>query len=148
MSSKKIAIKTTLHNRYPHNPPHCYSEKGTYMVTAATLNKINYFNTPQKLALLHNLLLEETSKYNWELKTWAVFSNHYHFIASNNVDPTTLPKFIANFHRVSSIKLNALENQRGRRVWYKYWDTILTYKNSYYSRLNYVIQNAVKHKLV
>jgi putative transposase len=41
-----------------------------------------------------------------------------------------------------------MESLKGRRVWYKYWDTCLTYKTSYYARLNYVIQNPVKHKLI
>ncbi|NGX42425.1 MAG: hypothetical protein K940chlam7_00705 [Chlamydiae bacterium] len=135
------------HN-YPHEPPHRYSEKGTYIVTASTLKKQHFFDTPQKKTLLQNLLLEEAIKHHWELKAWAVFTNHYHFVASNEVNPETLPKFITAIHRISATKINRIDNQQGRRVWYQYWDTCLTFKNSYYARLNYVMQNPVKHKLV
>ncbi len=36
----------------------------------------------------------------------------------------------------------------GREVWFNYWETALTYEKSYYARLNYVHQNAVRHGLV
>jgi putative transposase len=41
-----------------------------------------------------------------------------------------------------------MENQPGRRVWYNFRDTRLTYQYSYLARLNYVHRNAVKHGLV
>jgi putative transposase len=36
----------------------------------------------------------------------------------------------------------------GRRVWFQYRDTPLTFEKSYYARLNYTHNNAVKHGLV
>jgi len=41
-----------------------------------------------------------------------------------------------------------LDGARGRKVWYNFWETKLTYEKSLLARLNYVHQNAVKHGLV
>jgi len=41
-----------------------------------------------------------------------------------------------------------MDQAEGRKVWFEYWDTRLTYDKAYLSRLNYVHTNAVKHGLV
>jgi putative transposase len=55
---------------------------------------------------------------------------------------------IQHLHSESSRKINNLDDQKGRAVWFQYWDTSLTYEKSYYARLNYVHNNPVKHGLV
>jgi putative transposase len=49
---------------------------------------------------------------------------------------------------VSSHDLNELDGVTQRKVWFNFRDTKLTHQYSYLARLNYVHQNAVKHKLV
>ena len=133
---------------FSHEPPHSYSLSGTYMVTAATQYKKYLFNSPAKLSLLQDILLEEAINLKWQLKAWAIFNNHYHFIGVSDDYPESLPVLIGNIHRKSATELNALDGMGGRRVWYQYWDTNITYRNSFLVRLNYVIQNPVKHGLV
>jgi len=41
-----------------------------------------------------------------------------------------------------------MDQTPGRRVWFQYWDTCLTYEDSYHARLNYVHNNPVMHGLV
>lgn len=55
---------------------------------------------------------------------------------------------LQHLHSVSAININKLDHKEGRKVWFQYWDTCLTYQKSYYSRLNYVYNNPVKHGLV
>jgi putative transposase len=43
--------------------------------------------------------------------------------------------------------LNCLDATPGRKVWYNYWESVITYDASYFARLNYVHQNPVKHGL-
>ncbi len=118
------------------------------MVTAATLNKAPYFKENLELDLLHDLLLELAEHYKWRLEAWAVFANHYHFIAHSQVDPTSLGKLIAHLHASSARKLNNLHQIAGRKVWYQYWDSQITFQKSYLARLNYVIKNPERHKIV
>jgi putative transposase len=55
---------------------------------------------------------------------------------------------ITHLHASSARKLNELHLTPGRKIWYQYWDTRITFQSSYLARLNYVMQNPVKHKIV
>ena len=77
-----------------------------------------------------------------------MFSNHYHFVAHSPNDATSLRPMLSMLHVKTAEWLNKLDNTPGRQVWFNFWDTKLTQQRSYLARLNYVHQNAVKHKLV
>ncbi len=124
------------------------SEHGVYMVTAGTLDKARLFPGPERLLLLERQLLELAEHYHWQIEAWAVFGNHYHFVARGNPDSTNLGKVIRHLHANTARALNRLDGAEGRKVWHNFWDTKLTYERSYLARLNYVHQNAVKHGLV
>lgn len=131
-----------------HRPAHVFPPDATYMVTAGTLHKEHLFRDPHRLRQLHDQLLELASRYGWQLQAWAVFSNHYHWIGVAPVDATTLRKFVSHLHTSTAADINRQDNHPGRKVWFQYWDTCLTYETSYLARLNYVHNNAVHHKLV
>jgi putative transposase len=135
---------------WPHAPVHRLDGKGLYMVTSATLHKMKLFNNPEKLTLFENKLLQLAKAYQWRLEAWAVFVNHYHFITCDEAGSEAggLKKLITQLHYETSNELNQLDQAKGRRNWYNFWDTKLTYEKSYLARLNYVHQNAVKHGLV
>jgi putative transposase len=118
------------------------------MVTAATMYKEHLFGSPEKLTLLETQLLNLTREYNWVLEAWALFSNHYHFIARSQTDSANLRRMLRDLHADSARSLNVLDGTPGRAVWFNFWDSRLTYHRSYLARLNYVHQNAVKHGLV
>jgi len=134
--------------RWPHAPVHQLTSDGVYMVTAATLHKEHLFRVPESLTLLEDKLLSLSHKYEWQLEAWAVFTNHYHFVARGLLGCAGLEKLIKHLHSDTARELNRLDNAAGRQVWFNFWDTRLTYERSYFARLNYVHQNAVKHGLV
>ena len=117
------------------------------MVTAATTHKEHIFTTTAKLSLVQEELLSLAKIYQCQLEAWAVFVNHYHFVARSSEDKS-LKKFLQHLHSNVTRKTNRLDDTPGRQVWYNFWDKKLTYERSYFSRLNYVHQNAVKHGLV
>lgn len=118
------------------------------MVTAGTYLKSHYFKNENTLTFLCERLLELAHSYGWELHAWAVFSNHYHFIARSSSDPTNLKKWIAELHQSTSSMINQYDGESNKRIWYQFWDTKITNQTSYLARLNYVHQNPVKHGLV
>lgn len=118
------------------------------MVTGSTLLKEHFFKTPVELNLLQDHLFNLAIKYGWRLEAWALFSNHYHIIAQSPENPETLRKFMTHLHANVARELNSLHNTPGRKVCYQFWDSQLSYPNSYYARLNYVMQNPVRHGLV
>ena len=66
---------------WPHAPEHLLGEAGAYIVTAATYRKEMLFSDGPRLRMLHQALLEIAAKHGMKLEAWAVFPNHYHFVA-------------------------------------------------------------------
>jgi putative transposase len=44
--------------------------------------------------------------------------------------------------------VNERDSTAGRKVWFQYWDSHLSFEKSYFARLRYVHENAVHHGLV
>jgi putative transposase len=89
--------------------------------------------------------------FGWSLEAWAVFSNHYHFVAHSPVeapDASNLADMLSVLHVKTAGWINKLDNAAGRQVWFNFRETRLTYQKSYFARLSYVHQNPVKHGLV
>src|SRR6478672_723941 len=116
---------------WPHAPIHQLSEAGAYMVTAGTYQKLHRFAGAQRLDLLHDALLSLARQYGWHLQAWAVFSNHYHFVAMSPDRAASLRRYLQHLHFVTARLVNELDGTPGRRVWFTYWDTQLTYQRSY-----------------
>ncbi len=133
---------------WPHAPLHRLDENGTYIVTAGTHRKEHYFSGKEKLDYLEASLLRLLKEAGWQLEAWAVFSNHYHFVAHSTPNAGSLRAAITALHSLTAQETNLLDLRAGRKVWHNYRDTKLTYETSYFARLNYVHQNAVKHCLV
>jgi putative transposase len=133
---------------WPHAPVHRLGEHGTYIVTAGTLYKQHWFKGTEKLELLESALLTVMKNAGWRLEAWAVFSNHYHFVAHAESHARPLNAALKQLHGRTSREVNRLDKTTGRAVWHNFWDTQLTFEKSYLARLNYVHQNAVKHGLV
>jgi putative transposase len=132
---------------WPHSPAHCLREAGTYIVTAGTHNHVPVFRGAERLTRLTNHILELAERYAWSLQAWAVFPNHYHLVGDSQT-PEALRSFLRHLHSVSAIEINKLDETPGRRVWFEFWETRITFPRSYLLQLNYVHQNAVRHGLV
>ena len=133
---------------WPHSPVHRLTVAGAYMVTCGTYLKAHHFRGHKRLGMLCEALLGGAAKYGWNLQAWAVFSNHYHFVALSPADAGNLRTFLNELHSQTSSAINQEDVAAGRQVWYQYWDTHLTFERSYFARLSYVHRNAVHHGLV
>jgi putative transposase len=136
---------------WPHAPLHQLARQGTYFVTARTYGAEHHFRGANRLAVLHRGLLRLARDFGWQLEAWAVFSNHYHFVAHSPVhapDASSLRTMLSLLHEKTAKWVNCLDRSPGRKVWFNYRDTRLTYQKSCLARLNYTHQNAVKHGLV
>lgn len=136
---------------WPHAPAHHLSEKGTYFVTSSTYRKEHHFRGAKRLVALQRGLLKLCDRYEWKLEAWAIFSNHYHFVAQSprdNENAESLRPMLAELHAKSAAWVNRFDGSPGRRVWHNFWEARLTFQKAYLARLNYVNQNPVKHRLV
>ncbi|MDA1053192.1 MAG: transposase [Planctomycetota bacterium] len=133
---------------WPHAPLHRVSNHGTFIVTGSTLHKQPLFRGREALELLHDSLLKLAKQHGWTLEAWAVFPNHYHFVAHGGEAASKLDDFLTHVHADTARDLNEAQSKPGRQVWFNFWETGLTYEKSYLARLAYVHQNPVRHGLV
>ena len=140
-----------LRGAWHHAPEHRLGERGAYMVTCGTLHKKQMLNSTERLDAFLDLLFQYAGKFGWRLQAWAVLSNHYHWVGLSPEtadDALSLKTMTARLHERSTKRLNSEDGVKGRRVWFNYWDTHITYPASYYARLKYVHDNPVHHGVV
>ena len=137
-----------MRESWPHAPPHHFTPRGTYTITAATLHRKRLFDSGAKLDLLRDTTFELVKNYALILQAWAFFWNHYHLVISFENTTTTQHDFIRHLHRELATRLNRIDDTPGRRVMYEFWDSRLTFEKSWLARLNYVHHNPVKYGLV
>jgi putative transposase len=131
-----------------HAPPHRFIPGCTYMITAGTIGKNHLFDNGRKLQGLQRLMFETAVRFSWTVTSWCLLSNHYHLTALAAENARSLSRWIQCFHALSAALVNGIDKRRGRRVWYQYWDKCITFEASYWPRVNYVNNNAVRHCLV
>ncbi len=133
---------------WPHAPTHWLFEPGIYMVTAGTYLKQSHLNTPERLDFFLESLFARAGEFGWKLRAWAVLANHYHFLAASPPDPANFRKMLGKLHMNTARQLNEWDTQPGRKVWFQFWDSHVTFERSYLARLNYVHYNPVRHRVV
>ncbi len=135
---------------YPHNPPHLFRDDSKYFITASTYNRIHYFKTDQAKEKLRNSIFIEFSKNDWILEDLVILDNHYHLMADAKGNADKLSSIMREIHKFTAlwIKKNNALGKQAEKIWYNYWDTCITFENSYYTRINYIWFNPVKHGYV
>ncbi|MBI5442074.1 MAG: transposase, partial [Deltaproteobacteria bacterium] len=115
------------------------------MVTAGTYRKLPHLHTPERRDFFQEALFACAREFGWVLHAWSVLPNHYHFVAASPEDAATLRRLVGKLHMTTSKQLNAWDGQAGRKMWFQFWDSHLTFERSYLARLNYVHSNPVHH---
>jgi putative transposase len=131
---------------WPHSPLHRLTERGAYIVTAGTYRKQPFFHSEQRLTLLNEELFRVAEKNGIELQAWAIFPNHYHFVAQVGRAESLRPA-LSELHTLTARALNAMDQAPGRKVWFQFWETHVTNDRSYFARVHYVYENPVRHKI-
>jgi hypothetical protein len=62
-----------MRESWPHAPPHYFTPRGIYMITAATLHRKPLFDSRAKLHLLRETTFELAKSYALILQAWAFF---------------------------------------------------------------------------
>lgn len=142
----------TFSGTWHHAPEHRLYEAGTYMLTAGTYKKIHHLFSSERKDGFLKLLFELAERFRWKLQAWAVLHNHYHFVAFSPREADdgaqSLRTLISELHRRSSRLWNREDQTPGRKVWYNYWDSRITFQRSFYARLKYVHDNPTHHDIV
>ncbi|MEA3295594.1 MAG: transposase [Patescibacteria group bacterium] len=136
-----------IYKKYEHNPPHLFKAKAKYFITARTYKKKRFFKQDNAKARLLESIYKGFNNNGWEIEDWVILDNHYHLMVNSLDNSTNLGEIIKNIHKFSAlwIKKNVKFAKNYKKIWFNYWDTCISYKNSYFTRINYIWNNPVKH---
>ena len=130
-----------------HQPPHPIQDASHYLLTAACYEHQHHIHTTERRQMLLNLLFEQFVQQGMEIHAWAVLTNHYHLLV-HVTEFEALGDIFQRVHGRMSYEWNQEDDARGRKVWYRYSDRAIRSDRHYYTTLNYIHYNPVKHKLV
>ena len=128
-----------------HRPLHYYLDNNCYWLSAATLHHQPFFREDARLDLLAQELESSAAIWSVECIAWVIMEHHHHAIV-HVANARTLPRFVQRLHGRTARLLNLDDGTPGRQVWRQYWDRLLRTEGDFWSRLNYVWWNPVKHE--
>jgi putative transposase len=131
----------------PHQPPHLALDQACYLLTAACYEHRHHLQTPTRRQQLLDQLFEQFILEGMVVLAWVILTNHYHLL----VQVTTfevLSDIFKQVHGRSSFEWNKADKAQGRKIWYRYSDRLIRSERHYYTTLNYIHYNPVKHGLV
>jgi putative transposase len=131
----------------PHSPPHPIRLQTFYLLTAACYEHKNHLSNQARRQQLLDLIFEKFINDGLEIPAWVILPNHYHILVYvTNFD--RLGKLFNSIHGFTSRQWNLEDKVTGRKIWYLYSDRAIRSKRHYYTTLNYIHYNPVKHKQV
>ncbi len=138
-------IRERLAKGYPaHRPPHLVRDRLFYLLTATCYeHKCQMKEESRRQQVLQRLFEAFVTK-GMEIPAWVVLPNHYHILVQIT-DFDALNKIFNLVHGATSRQWNLEEKATGRLVWYGYSDRAIRSERHYYTTLNYIHYNPVKH---
>lgn len=130
----------------PHQPPHPVKHARYYILTAACYEHKRYINTLERRQQLLDMLFEQMIHHGVNMLAWVILDYHYHMLVDMD-DFDVLGGIFKQIHGRLSYEWNKADNAKGRKVWYRYYDRGIRSERHYFTTLNYIHYNPVKHGL-
>ena len=137
-------VKERLQKKHPsHTPPHLIINQPYYLITAACYEHKHRLNTVKRRQFLFEQITQILTKQNIQIGAWVILPNHYHFLISN-VNFVWLSKELRLIHGRTAYQWNLEDGVKGK-IWCSYSDRAIRSEKHYYTVLNYIHYNPVKH---
>lgn len=143
----------------PHAPPHPVQDRRLYLLTAACYEHKYYMHSESRRQQLLNMIFDrfsysrdedrsaEALTANITICAWVILTNHYHLLVEvENFD--VLSELFRKIHGATSRQWNIEDNITKRKIWYSWSDRAIRSEGHYYTTVNYIHYNPVKHGLV
>ncbi|BAY81406.1 hypothetical protein NIES267_08820 [Calothrix parasitica NIES-267] len=141
---KHSLIQERLKKGFPlHSPPHTIQESESYLITVTCYEHRNRINLEQRRQQLLNEIFDKFINQGIEILAWVVLPNHYHLLVKN-VEFKQLSQTFRSIHGPLARQWNLEENTTGK-VWCSFSDRAIRSERHYYTTLNYIHYNPVKH---
>lgn len=128
----------------PHSPPHAVRHETSYLLTGACYEHESHMGSPKRRLQLLDRFFQEFIGAGMEIRAWVILPNHYHLLVGMT-EFDKLGRLFQLVHGQTSHQWNAEDDRVGRKVWYRYTDRAIRSEAHYYTTLNYLHYNPVKH---
>jgi putative transposase len=142
---RAAAVAQRKQRGYPwHGPPHIEAPGEYRIVTGTCFEHRSILASPTRLGWFEGQLLSHLKHGAIACAAWAVLPNHYHVLVRIE-DLRSFARGLGQLHGRTSFAFNKEDDTRGRRVWYRSEDRCMRSEAHYYTTLNYIHNNPVKH---
>jgi putative transposase len=128
----------------PHSPPHPVHDQPFYLLTATCYGHVCHMQAKCRRQQVLDALFEQFITSGMEIRAWVVLPNHYHLLV-HVTDFDALGGIFRSVHGPASRQWNLEDTAPGRKVWYRFADRAIRSERHYYTTLNYIHFNPVKH---
>jgi putative transposase len=128
----------------PHSPPHLVRDQPFYLLTATCYEHACQMESQARREQILDSLFEQFVTAGMEIHAWVVLPNHYHLLV-HVTDFDALGSVFRLVHGPTARQWNLEDNTSGRKVWYRFSDRAIRSERHYYTTLNYIHYNPVKH---
>jgi putative transposase len=133
---------------YPwHGPPHLEAPRQYRILTGTCFEHQPILSSAERMRWFEERLLSCIKELGTCCSAWVVLPNHYHLLLKIE-DMGSVCRAIGQLHGKTSFELNGKDGARGRRVWYRSQDRCMRSEAHYYTTINYIHNNPVKHGYV
>jgi putative transposase len=128
----------------PHSPPHPVRDQPFYLLTATCYEHVRHMQSQRRRQQVLDALLEQFITTGMEIHAWAILPNHYHLLV-HVTGFDALGGIFRLVHGPTARQWNLEDDTLGRKVWYRFADRAIRSERHYYTTLNYIHYNPVKH---
>ena len=141
---KDSLIQERLEKGHPlHSPPHKIQGSESYLITVTCYEHRNRINSEQRRQQLLKEIFDKFINQGIEILAWVILPNHYHLLVKN-VELKQLSQTFRYIHGPLARQWNVEENTTGK-MWCSFSDRAIRSERHYYTTLNYIHYNPVKH---
>lgn len=145
---RQVLVQERLARGFPpHKPPHPIRDERDFLLTAACYEHAHHLQNPERRRHLLDQLFEVFTNQGIEIRAWVILTNHYHLL-SHVPDFDVLFDCFRLVHGRTAFAWNREDDAKGRKVWYRFADRAIRSDRHFYTTLNYIHYNPVKHSYV
>jgi putative transposase len=128
----------------PGTGRHILTRPVNRIVTGTCFEHRPVLSSPQRMQWFEEQLLSQLKDVAIPCAAWVVLPSHYHVLVRIG-DMRSFARGLGQLHGRTSFAFNQEDSSRGRKVWYRSEDRCMRSEAHYYTTLNYIHNNPVKH---
>ena len=129
-----------------HNPAHLFVDDSPYFITGSIYQKRALLCSNAIKDYLLATIQQCFDEKGWLLNNWVIRGNHYHLLGISK-NGANLSRIFGKIHMLSA-KLIGAKQHTEKPIWWNYWDYCPRDDRDYFTRLNYLLNNPIKHGYV